>query len=198
MKILIFGSTYLSAITSNFLIKNSDYRLVGYVANKKRLTIPGNMPIKEVSEDADCDIILSLQYDQMIKDINKSFNVHPGLLPEYGGIDILYHTIKNKSFEQGITFHKITKSLDYGPILSRISYPVFSDDTVEILYERMSVIFPLFVLSNLKLLEMIPCQMIDKCHSVKPNIYNSSQIADNDIKKYRETGVRLKNKFGVK
>jgi len=198
MKILIFGSTYLSAITSEFLIKNSDYELIGYVANKKRLTIPGKMPLKEVSENADCDIILSLQYDQMIKNTNKSFNVHPGLLPGYGGVDILYHTIKNKSFEQGITFHKITNSLDRGPILSRISYPVFAIDTIEILYERMSLIFPLFVLSSLKLLEIVPWQMIDKCYSVKPNIYNSSQVADDDIESYRETGVMLKNKFGAK
>ncbi len=197
MRILIFGSTYLSAITTELLRKDGRYELVGHVPNKKRLTIPGKMPIPVVAEDTECDIILSLQYDRIIKNTNISFNVHPGLLPEYGGVDILYHTYKNKdhTFEQGLTFHKITEALDYGPIISKVTYPVFPEDTIEDLYERSAAIFPNFVLSSLRLLEAIPWDKLAECHSVKPNVYKSSQVAPEDLGMYRETGVRLKEKY---
>lgn len=195
MRILVYGSTYLSAITSEFLIKNSNYELIGYIPNHKRVTIPGKMPIPVTSEDTPSDMILSLQYDKIIINTEKSFNVHTGLLPEYGGVDILYHTIKNKSKEQGITFHKITKDLDYGPIISKISYPVLPEDTVEILYKRLAIIFPSFVLSSLKLLETIPWDKINYCHSETPIIYKSGQILKKDMDDYYNSGLNLKNLF---
>lgn len=195
MKILIFGSTYLSAIATEYLVNQSDYEIVGHVPNKKRITIPGKMTVPVVSEDSACDVILSLNYDQKIKNTDKSFNVHTGLLPEYGGVDIFYHTIKNKPLEQGLTFHKITKFFDYGPIISKITYPVLPEDTIDILYKRMTKIFPLFVLSSLKLLENIPWDDLTKCPMIKPKIYTSSEISEEDVKGYHETGIKLKELF---
>jgi methionyl-tRNA formyltransferase len=195
MKILIYGSTYLSALTAEQLLEDNHHELVGYVPNRKRLTIPGKMPLPSVSEDTECDIILSLQYDQIIKNTDISFNVHPGLLPQYGGVDILYHTLKNMPHEQGITFHKITEKLDAGPIISKVTYPVLPNDTVLTLYERVAAIFPAFVLGALRLLEVLPWERASECYSEKPTIFKSSEVQQEDIEKYREVGEKLKKTF---
>ena len=138
------------------------------------------------------DILLSIQYDKIIKKTKKAFNFHTGLLPSYGGVDILYHTLKNKEKEQGITFHKITKNLDCGPVISKITYPVAEDDGVEKLYKKLLAIAPFFVLSCLNLLEVMSENEINNCYSMKPKIYKSSQIDLNDRERYKKTGLRLK------
>lgn len=184
MKILVFGSTFLTEIACRHLLGTGKHELVGHVSNSRRITVPGDMPIPEVSPTSQCDIILSIQYDKIIDNVEKSFNVHTGLLPQYGGVDILYHTLKNKETEQGITFHKITAELDFGPIVSRISYPVFEGDTVIDLYERMALIFPSFVESALDLLEAITPEGATKCQMIEPTVYRSGQVAGEDNEAY--------------
>lgn len=184
MKILVFGSTFFTEIACRHLLITRKHELVGYVPNSRRITVPGNMPIPEVSPMSQCDIILSIQYDKIINDVDKSFNVHTGLLPQYGGVDILYHTLKNGETEQGITFHKITERLDFGPIISRISYPVFENDTVADLYKRMALILPSFVELALDILEMITLEGAAECHMIEPMIYKSGQILDEDQETY--------------
>ncbi len=191
MNILVFGSTFLTEVTCRHLLGAGKHKLVGYVPNSRRITVPGNTPIPEASPMSPCDIILSIQYDRIIDDVAKSFNVHTGLLPKYGGVDILYHTLKNRETEQGITFHKITERLDFGPIVSRISYPVFEDDTVVDLYKKMALILPSFVESSLDILEAITPEGAAKCHMFEPRIYKSSQIADEDKETYRENKDKI-------
>ena len=101
--------------------------------------------------DTDCDIKLSVQYDKIIKDTDKCFNVHTGLLPEYGGTNILDYTIQNGEYQQGLTFHKMTDKLDFGPIISKITYPVFPEDKAFDLYHEASKLpgAPWFAHSNL-------------------------------------------------
>ena len=191
MKILVFGSTFLTEIACRHLLKTGKHELVGHIPNSRRITVPGNMPIPETSLASECDIILSIQYDRIINDVEKSFNVHTGLLPQYGGVDILYHTLKNGEAEQGITFHKITEALDFGPIVSRISYPVFESDTVVDLYKKMAFILPSFVESALDILEIITPGGAAKCHMIEPITYKSNQIADEDKETYRENKDKI-------
>ena len=185
MKILVFGSTFLTEIACRHLLGVGKHELVGYVPNSRRITVPGSMPIPEVSPASECDIILSIQYDKIINDVEKSFNVHTGLLPHYGGVDILYHTLKYGEAEQGITFHKITEMLDFGPIVSRISYPVFENDTVADLYKRLALTLPSFVELSLDILEVITLEGATRCHKIEPTIYKSSQLMDEDKEAYR-------------
>lgn len=192
MKILVFGSTYLSEIVCTHLLKDASFELVGYVPSQKRITVPGKMPIPIASEDAECDLILSIQYDKIIKNTKKSFNVHTGLLPEYGGVDILYHTLKNKALEQGITFHKITKNVDAGPIVSKISYPVFPDDTIKDLYLRLCAICPEFVSASLRLLKTIDLDNLNQCYAKEPTIYKTGQVDEKDKVTYNKIGLNLK------
>ena len=104
-KILILGSTYLTQLVVEKL-QQSEYNLVGYIKNR-RTPVPGKINLPMVDFDVDYDIALCLQYDKWISEPNNVFNLHTGLLPDYGGLDILRHTLNNNEHEQGMTFHKM-------------------------------------------------------------------------------------------
>ena len=191
-KILILGSTYLTQLVVEKL-QQFEYNLVGYIENR-RTPVPGkiNLPIVDLS--VDYDIALCLQYDRWINEPRNVFNLHTGLLPEYGGLDILRHTLNNKEYEQGMTFHKMGSDYDYGPIISKITYPVIQDDTIHNLYLRQCSIAPDFVCSCLKLLFCLSEEEIEKCFSSKPKIYKREY--DNSPIKLLEKEINfLENKL---
>ena len=171
--ILILGNTLLTEKVVDFLSKN--YNLVGYIPSKNP-TIKGNinLPIKDINTE--CDIKLSIQYDQIIKDPINSFNVHTGLLPSYGGTNILDYTLLNKEYEQGLTFHKMTNDLDYGPIINKITYPVLFNDKVIDLYQRILLIGPYFVQSSLELLKNLSKEQVKSCFKIKPTLYKRGKF----------------------
>jgi methionyl-tRNA formyltransferase len=85
------------------------------------------------------DIKLSVQYDKKLPADGKTYNIHTGLLPEYGGCNILSHTILNGEVEQGLTFHKVSDTFDGGEVLLKMVYPVLPTDTVADLYWKMRI-----------------------------------------------------------
>ena len=167
-KILILGSTYLTQLIVDRL-QQSKYELVGYVESR-RTPVSGNIDLPIVDFNVEYDIALCLQYDKFIPNPKNIYNLHTGLLPNYGGLDILRHTVKEGAVEQGMTFHKMGKTYDYGPIISKITYPVIDTDTVKDLYFKQCSIAPNFVLSCLKLLEAMDEEDIDKCFVKEPRI----------------------------
>lgn len=172
-KILILGDTLLTEKIINLLY--NDYNFIGYVPSKNP-TIKGNIPLPIKDINTDCNIKLSIQYDQIIKDPINCFNVHTGLLPLYGGTNILDYTLKNKEHEQGLTFHMMTPKLDYGPIINKISYPVLPGDKVIDLYQRMLLVGPYFVKSSLELLKTLTKKQIQKCFKEKPTLYRRGEF----------------------
>jgi phosphoribosylglycinamide formyltransferase 1 len=72
----------------------------------------------------------------------KLVNVHPSLLPKYGGRGMygdLVHTavLAAGETESGATVHLVVEGIDEGPILAQQSVPVLPGDTVEILRARV-------------------------------------------------------------
>ena len=182
MDILILGSTLLTELSIE-KIKDS-HNIVGYVPSINP-TVEGDIKLPIVDENIKCDIKLSIQYDKIIKNTRNCFNVHTGLLPEYGGTNILTYSIMNRAVEQGLTFHKMTKDLDYGPIISKTTYPVLPGDTSFDLFERLLLVGPNFILSCLNLLETLSEYQINKCYKKKPTIYKRGYIqAEERIKNY--------------
>ena len=178
--ILILGSTYLTELVIEKI--KDKYNLVGYVPSLNP-TRKGNIDLPEVDINTECDIKLSVQYDKIVKDTTNSFNLHTGLLPSYGGTNILDYTIKNREVEQGLTFHKMTKDLDYGPIISKVTYPVLINDDAYSLYKRVLQVGPSFAQSSLELLKNITLEEVDMCYKIKPIVYKRGEfIADNRIK----------------
>ena len=195
-KILIYGSAHLTEETCN-LLKNH-YDLVGYIPSVNPV-IAGNIDLPIVDENIQHDIKLSLQYNRRITNIENAYNVNTVLLPSWGGVDILYHTIKDRKksyiFEQGLTFHKMSDDFDYGPIISKVTYPVYVDDTMVDLYDRITKCFPSFVLSGLKLLESLDEHQVNNSYKEKPRVFKRGNIDDMDSKLYEDTLKKLKRKY---
>ena len=106
--ILVLGSSYLTELSVKYLLDMGDYNLVGYVPCKNT-PVEGDIPLKRVDVNHPCDIKLSLQYDIIVEDTSNTYNLHTGLLPQYGGRDILDHTIKNKEhyiYQEGSSVFK--------------------------------------------------------------------------------------------
>lgn len=80
----------------------------------------------EVIEQSSCPII----------------NIHPSLLPKYGGkgyygLKVHRAVIENGEKESGCTVHQVNSNYDEGKILNQASVPVYEDDTPESLANRI-------------------------------------------------------------
>jgi len=72
----------------------------------------------------------------------KIINIHPALLPKYGGkgwygMRVHRAVIENREKESGCTVHYVTGNYDEGPVIAQIKVPVSTDDTAETLAEKV-------------------------------------------------------------
>ncbi len=73
---------------------------------------------------------------------DKIVNIHPALLPKYGGKGMYGHhvheaVIANNEQESGLTIHLVDEVYDNGRILHQVRVPVQSNDTPETLAARV-------------------------------------------------------------
>jgi formyltetrahydrofolate-dependent phosphoribosylglycinamide formyltransferase len=72
----------------------------------------------------------------------KIVNIHPALLPKYGGKGMYGHyvheaVIANKEKESGITIHYADELYDHGKVIFQATCPVLENDTPETLAQRI-------------------------------------------------------------
>lgn len=168
-RIVFMGTASFSKEVLEMLIRN-EYNVVGvvtqpdrYVGRKKVLTMPDvkvvalehNIPVVQpvkIKEDYQGvldlkpDLIITAAFGQIVPEIVLNtprlgcINVHASLLPKYrGGAPVHYSIIKGEK-ETGITIMYMAKKMDAGNIISQRSTPILEDDTVSVLYDRLSVI----------------------------------------------------------
>jgi len=81
--------------------------------------------------------------------LGKMINIHPSLLPKYSGLNTHQRAIDAGDTEHGASVHFVTEELDGGPVILQAKVPIFSEDTPEILAERVQTqehdIYPLTV-----------------------------------------------------
>jgi len=58
-----------------------------------------------------------------------AFNLHPGPLPRYAGLNTASWAIYRGESEFGVTLHKMTERIDAGPIVDETSFPILPTDT---------------------------------------------------------------------
>jgi len=86
---------------------------------------------------------LSILSENFINKWNrKIINIHPSLLPKFGGkgmygMNVHRSVIEAKETESGCTIHFVDTGVDTGEIILQIKVPVLSDDTPEILQKRV-------------------------------------------------------------
>ncbi|WPC74777.1 phosphoribosylglycinamide formyltransferase [Vibrio porteresiae] len=81
--------------------------------------------------------------------MGRMINIHPSLLPKYPGLNTYQRAILAGDEEHGTSVHFVTEQLDGGPVILQAKVPIFDEDTVEILTERVQAqehrIYPLVV-----------------------------------------------------
>lgn len=75
---------------------------------------------------------------------NRIMNIHPALLPSFGGLgmfgDRVHQTVLDSGVRfSGCTIHFANEAPDGGPIILQAVVPVYDDDTVQTLAERILV-----------------------------------------------------------
>lgn len=73
---------------------------------------------------------------------NRIFNIHPALLPKFGGkgmygINVHNAVIQSHESETGITIHRVSAEYDSGEIVAQTKVSVHVDDTAETLAARV-------------------------------------------------------------
>ena len=73
---------------------------------------------------------------------NRIFNIHPALLPKFGGkgmygMNVHTAVIEANEKETGVTIHRVNAEYDSGEIVAQTAVPVFEDDTPEQLGARV-------------------------------------------------------------
>jgi len=77
----------------------------------------------------------------------KTINIHPGPLPEFGGVGMYGHHVHEaiiKAFHQkkitqsAVTMHFVDEEYDHGPIIFQMPVLIHSDDTPETLAQRVN------------------------------------------------------------
>lgn len=84
-----------------------------------------------------------LSGDIVNKYSNKIINLHPALLPKFGGVGMWGHNVHEavlaaKEKESGCTIHLVDAGCDTGKILLQKKVPVLEGDTPETLYARIA------------------------------------------------------------
>lgn len=77
--------------------------------------------------------------------LGRVLNIHPALLPEFGGKGLYGDHVHRAVLESGrrvsgATVHLVDNEYDHGPVVLQRSCPVLPDDTVESLRSRVAEI----------------------------------------------------------
>lgn len=64
-------------------------------------------------------------------------NIHPSILPAYGGLRTHARALRDGVKIHGCTVHFVTTDLDHGPIIIQAAVPVLQDDTEQTLAARI-------------------------------------------------------------
>ncbi|MCR5699145.1 MAG: phosphoribosylglycinamide formyltransferase [Treponemataceae bacterium] len=99
------------------------------------------------SYDADAIVLagyLSVLTGKIVSEYkNKIINLHPALLPKFGGVGMWGHNVHEAVLaagekESGCTIHLVDDGCDTGKILIQKRVPVMPDDTPDSLYARIA------------------------------------------------------------
>lgn len=168
-RIVFMGTASFSLAVLKMLL-NEKYNVVGvvtqpdrYVGRKKVLTMPDvkvealkrDIPVVQPQRikteyqdviDLKPDLIITAAYGQIVPQAILDapelgcVNVHASLLPKYRGGAPVHQCIIDGEDKTGVTIMYMVKKMDAGNIISQKETPILEDDTVGVLYDRLSEI----------------------------------------------------------
>lgn len=107
-----------------------------------------NQKLLSVLKEKETDLVVLAGYMKIISPTvireykNRIINIHPALLPSFGGkgmygIHVHEAVIESGVKVTGVTVHTVDEVYDHGPILFQKCVPVLADDTPESLQQRV-------------------------------------------------------------
>ena len=133
--------------TSGILKKARGYGIENhFICHKNKKRDVFDFEMSQILEDKKIDLILLIGFMRILSSefvdrwFGKIVNVHPSLLPKYAGgmnSDVHKSVLAAGDKETGCTIHLVTKEVDGGPILLQKSCPVFENDSIDSLKERV-------------------------------------------------------------
>lgn len=168
-RIVFMGTASFSLAVLKMLL-NEKYNVVGvvtqpdrYVGRKKVLTMPDvkvealkhDIPVVQPQRiktdyqeiiDLKPDLIITAAYGQIVPQAVLDapalgcVNVHASLLPKYRGGAPVHQCIIDGEDKTGVTIMYMVKKMDAGNIISQKETAILEDDTVGVLYDRLSEI----------------------------------------------------------
>ena len=135
-----------TAVTSPFSVMGKDVAQ-NATRDEKRLAVSNAMLERcqkygaQIIVEAGCLTVLS--GDILKNYANRIINLHPALLPKFGGVGMWGHHVHEAvlaagEIESGCTVHLVNEVCDGGEILLQKKVPVLPDDTPETLYARIA------------------------------------------------------------
>lgn len=145
---------------SNALKWAVEKKLKAYCLNQKNMGGVDKLDaeISDLLRDHNIDLAICSGYMKLIGSKTlaacKILNVHPSLLPKYGGQGMygrkVHESVKaNGDEETGATIHLVDSEYDRGPVVARIKVPVSSEDSVESIENRVKAAEPDFYIDTL-------------------------------------------------
>jgi len=192
-------ATYLWLVTSLYSllarIRGSD-PVAACLKHKKipvlRTRDINNSESKAFVQGCKPDILLSAYFNQLVgPDLlalppHGCVNIHPGKLPEFKGVDPVFHALLRGAEQVGVTVHLQDQGFDTGPVLISGFLPVQGDDTL------MSLNSKLFHLGIRRLLDMITTngRLPESSPQHQSDDYDSWPAAS-AVRRIRKTGRKL-------
>jgi phosphoribosylglycinamide formyltransferase-1 len=152
-------SGYLDAEVTRLIVNKEN---IGAIERAKKFGIQVDViPQKSIRSESDFDVRLLHSIKNSDPDLivlagflikipeivikefkGKIINIHPSLLPKYGGkgfygMNVHRAVISDRQTTSGCTVHVVTEEFDEGPILAQRTVPVFENDTPEELAKRI-------------------------------------------------------------
>lgn len=166
------GGTTLQNLMDKQAAKKLDIEIVHVIANRKnafgmerakKAGIPTSLIERKAFPDTDsfsqanfdvcrkagAKLVVLAGYLQLLRIpedfTHKVMNIHPSLLPAFGGKGMYGHHVHEAVLEfgakiTGCTVHFADNEFDHGPIISQSAVSVFPDDTPEIVANRVFLV----------------------------------------------------------
>ena len=102
-----------------------------------------DLAIAEQIEALEADLIVLAGYMKILSNefverfSGKILNIHPSLLPKYAGLNTYQRAMEAGDSEHGMTIHFANQILDGGAVILQAKVPIFPDDEVEDVVERV-------------------------------------------------------------
>jgi len=120
-------------------------KVIGQSRFKTRLEPELEEEMARTLRDAGVQLVALAGYMRVLKApllrlfAGRIMNVHPSLLPAFPGLRAWEQALKHGARVTGCTVHFVDEGVDTGPIILQQPVPVFPNDTVESLHQRIQL-----------------------------------------------------------